>query len=477
MGMSVMQEISLLSSEDRATVLGDINPATMMHHWPFWARPEQMAPADDTWSVFAYIAGRGAGKTRSGCEWARDKAKKMPGSRGLLVARTAADVRDVLVSGESGLLNICPPSERPIWEPSKRRITWPNGSYAIAFSADEPDQLRGPQGHWALADEYASWKDLPDDTGLTAWDNLQIACRLGEQPQIFVMTTPKRTFGMRTLMERAETSKGIILRRGSTKDNIGNLSPAYLEMIYGLYEGTRLAQQELEGLMLDDIEGALWTQQLIDANRVSIVPLNRLSIVVGVDPSVAENPRDECGIVVLGATKERHMHRRHAYVLEDASIHGSPDTWALRVAETARKWGAPVIAEINQGGDLVRAAIAANDPTIKVFGVHSRQNKQLRAEPVVMATEQSRVHHVGVYALLEAQMASWVPGETKKSPDRVDAMVFAATALLIKPPKGLSFGGVRAKSAGQRRLPASSSARSLVNPRLRPGGRGGRRVA
>jgi phage terminase large subunit-like protein len=357
-----------------------------------------------------------------------------------LVARTSADNRDVQIEGESGIMNVFPPSEQPTFEPSKRRITWPNGSIATAFSSETPDALRGPQFHFAWGDELAAWKWVPGVDGLTAWDNLKIATRLGEHPQILVTTTPKRVQAVRDILRDAEDpEKRTTISRGSTRDNAGNLSSAYLEVVYGLYAGTRLGAQELEGILLDDVEGALWTENLIDFGRVDgnfngmDLPLR----VVGVDPSVAENPKDECGIVVVGATRQRKFFERQAYVLEDASIHGSPEVWAKRVILMAKKWRAPVVAETNQGGELVRLALQAVDPTVPVYTVHSKQGKALRAEPIVLAYEQGRVHHVDFHALLEAQMTSWVPEETPKSPDRIDAMVHGLTALLSAPPKNM----------------------------------------
>lgn len=396
-----------------------------------------------------YLAGEGmipTHNTRAGCEWVREMAMSNPGSRGAIVARTTADARDTLVQGESGILAVHPPSERPEWEPSKRRLVWPNGSTAILYTADAPDQLRGPQQEWALADEVATWSYVPDASGLTAWDNLRVSTRLGKNPKIVAMTTPKRTPFLRELLELVEKDDGIILRRGSTMDNAGNLSQGYLDTILGLYEGTSLARQELYGEMLDNVEGTLWQDDLIDPMRVRELP-SGLSIVVGVDPSVSENPRDECGIVVVGSTRERQMHKRHGFVIEDASVHGSPMLWARRVVAMANKYRAPVVAEVNQGGALVRSAIHGIDPSVRVVDVRAHVGKVLRAEPVVLAYEQRRVHHLGVLPDLESQMLGWVPESSKRSPDRIDALVHALSALLVKQPAGFSAGGVRSKSA------------------------------
>jgi phage terminase large subunit-like protein len=434
--------------------------------WEMWARPEQRPPDTTDWAIWLYLAGRGAGKTRSAAEWVREKAKytNQGQLRFALVARTAADVRDVIVEGESGIMNVTPPSERPHYEPSKRRLTWPNGNTATCFTADEPDSLRGPQCHYAWADEIAAWRQTPDAAGMTSWDNLRVSARLGPHPQIIATTTPKRVPILYSLIEEAKKTGRVNISRGSTLDNAGNLSDAYLQAITGVYEGTRLAAQELYGEMLDDIEGALWTIEMIDRARELILPPHAPLRVIGVDPSVAENPRDECGIIVCASTADRDLYKRHAWVLEDATILGSPEVWANKVVEMARRWGAPVVAEVNQGGALVRNAINSIDPNIKVFEVHSKHGKALRAEPIVLAYEQNRIHHVNYLPDLESQMFSWIPGESKNSPDRVDALVHAMTALMIKPPQGFIGGRLTAKSPAARRLP----------PHRGPSGSGGR---
>jgi phage terminase large subunit-like protein len=431
-----------------------------------------MPPPGDDWAIWLYLAGRGAGKTRSAAEWIRDKAKDS--SRGqlrfALVARTAADVRDVIVEGESGIIAVTPPNERPLYEPSKRRLTWPNGNTATCFTADEPDSLRGPQFHYAWADEVAAWRQSPDAAGMTSWDNLRVGTRLGAAPQIIATTTPKRVPLLYSLIAEADKTGRVVISKGSTMDNAGNLSDAYLEAITGVYEGTRLAAQELYGEMLSDVEGALWTIELIERSREHQFPMGSPLRVIGVDPSVAENPRDECGIVVCASTGERDLYKRQAWVLEDATIHGSPERWANTVVQMARRWSAPVVAEVNQGGALVRNAINTIDPSIKVFEVHSKVGKALRAEPITLAYEQNRVHHVNYLADLESQMCAWIPGEGK-SPDRVDALVHALTALLIKPPPGFLGGTITAKSLASRRLPSfrgnAGGGGRVFSPRLR----------
>lgn len=455
--LSVAQQVALSSKEIQDEFFAAHPPEKLIHEPLYWLRPSQLLPMDrgDDWSLCAMVAGRGAGKTRVMCEWARKKAKTKPGSRGAFVARTAADARDVLVQGESGIINISPPGERPLYEPSKRLLTWPNGTTALLFTSEAPDQLRGPQFDWAIADEVASWIFIPDESGLTAYDNLQLATRLGANPQILVATTPRRTPFMKQLMSK-ESDPRTLLVRGTTYDNAANLSQVYLETITGLYGGTRLAKQELEGILLEDVEGALFHQELLDVTRLLSLPDHQMRI-IAVDPSVAERPTDECGIVVAAATGERELYKRHAFILEDASIWGSPTVWSRRVVDTAHRWGiTTIVAEGNQGAALVGDAIRALDPALRIVTVHARVNKATRAEPVAIAWDRGHVHMVGVHALLESQMTSWDPSDDRaKSPDRTDALVWAVTALTIKPPSDMTMGILRAGriSAARRKLP------------------------
>lgn len=457
--MSLAEQLSLMPLDEQEAVMREMDPEAAIYDWNIWGRPEQLCPQGQ-WHLWAAVAGRGFGKTRLLAEWVRKVAREHPGCRIALVARTAADCRDVIINGESGIMAVCPPNERPEYFPSRRSLEFPNGSVATHFSAAEPDQLRGPQFHFAAVDELAAWNHVPGMDGLTAWDQVQVACRLGDNPQIVVATTPKRVPAMRALLERVN-EPGVRITRGSTMRNRGNLSANYLDLMASLYAGTAIGRQELEGLLLDDVEGALWTEQLINEHRAkALIDVGALPFrVVAVDPSVAENPRDECGIVVVGATAHRDVHKRHAYVLEDATVHGSPGIWAKRVVEVCKKWKcAGIVAEGNQGAELVRMAIQAVDPTMRVFMIHARQNKALRAEPVVTAYEKGRVHHVAYLPELETQMTGWEPGVSKKSPDRVDALVYGVSASILKPPKGLfSLGSIRARSAAGHRLPVKKS--------------------
>lgn len=369
------------------------------------------------------LAGRGFGKTRVGAEWVRMMIETGQASRIALVAPTASDCRDVMVLGESGLMGVCPPWNRPTYEPSKRRVVWPNGAYCMMFSADEPDRLRGPQHDAAWCDELAAWR-RPE-----AWDMMQFGLRLGDDPQCVVTTTPRPTAIIRELAA-ARTSA---ITKGSTYDNASNLAPAFLESIKKKYEGTRLGRQEIFAEVLEDIPGALWNYAQIDDLRVNKAPDLR-RIVVAVDPAVTSGEdADETGIVVVGLGEDDL-----GYVLEDLSFRGSPDEWAQVAVHAYRKHRADrIIAEVNQGGDLVEKTIRTVDPSVAYKAVRASRGKVVRAEPVAALYEQSRVKHVGIHDELEKQMCLFTPDLDRKmlgsSPDRVDAMVWGFSELMVEP--------------------------------------------
>lgn len=462
---SLEHRLALLDPSIRDDVLQGVDPTELVYDWRYSGRPSQLAVTDDvTHRTLLMNAGRGAGKTRTGAEFIRDRITRrvragLPPLRFGLGARTAADVRDVMVQGDSGIMSVFPPSDRPRYVPSARRIEFGDGSMALCFSAEEPDQIRGPQFHYFWADELATWRDVPDDSGLTAWDNVMIATRLGDNPQVLATTTPKRTARIRSLLADAALGK-VGLYTSTTFDNI-HLSSAYLETIVGLYGGTRLGAQELHAQMLDDVEGALWVLADLNADRTPIsvtfgLPPLR---VVGVDPSVADKPKDECGIVVVGSTDTATITARRGWVLEDASLLGPPSAWAQRCVEMARKWNAPIVAEANQGGALVREVIHGVDSSIRVRLVHAKQGKALRAEPVTLAYDQHRISHVGTFPELEDQMTTWVPGETAESPDRIDAMVHGFTALVV--PSAYK-SGVGTTTVTRARKPIPTGARAVL---------------
>jgi phage terminase large subunit-like protein len=353
-------------------------------------------------------AGRGFGKTKGGAEAVRRRVITRRARQVGLVAPTAADARDVMVEGPSGILAVHPDSERPLYEPSKRKLTWPNGAVGHVYSADEPDRLRGPEHDLTWNDEPASWK-RPE-----AWDNMQLGLRAGRDPRAIVTMTPKPLPWLRALADHRST----VTTGGATYENAANLADPFLADVLDRYEGTRLGRQELHGLFLDDVEGALWAMPTIEAHRVhGWLPGPAWQLIVAVDPP---GETAECGIVVVAG--QRGVPRGQAYVLDDSSLAGPPEVWAAQVVATVRRWGAEAAyVEANQGGDMVRAVIHAVDPTLNVRKITASLSKEARAQPVATAYTRGRVHHVGYFGMLESQMTTWVPREGK-SPDRVDAL-------------------------------------------------------
>jgi phage terminase large subunit-like protein len=387
--------------------------------WRDIAREEQLPP-EGSWLTWAFIAGRGAGKTRSASEWVHEHATATPGVRIALVGRTPADVRDVMIEGESGILAVAG-DEKPDYQSTKRRLTWPNGSTAHTYSAEVPAQLRGPQHHFAWCDEPASWTDARKGDVLdTAWNNLMLGLRLGIAPQCVFTTTPKPNSLVRTVLARAST----VVTRGSTYDNLGNLAPSFREQVLATYEGTRIGRQELLGELLEDVEGALWSITMLDEDRVETVPDMR-RIVVAVDPSGGSGPNsDEQGIVVAGAGVDGGL-----YVLADRSCKLSPHGWASRAVAAYHEFAADrIVAEKNYGGDMVESTIRQVDANASVKVITASRGKAQRAEPVAALYEQHRVHHVGAMPKLEDQMTTWTPLDGT-SPDRLDALVWAVTEL------------------------------------------------
>lgn len=383
--------------------------------WELWARDAQLPPPGD-WSTWFICAGRGFGKTRSGAEWIRDQVKA--GARRMaLVAATAADARDTMVEGESGLLAISPPHERPLYEASKRRVTWPNGAIATLYSSERPDRLRGPQQEVAWCDELAAWK-YPQET----WDNLLFGLRLGAS-RVVVTTTPRPTKLVRALLADPTTA----VSRGTTDENRANLSKTFYSTVVGKYAGTRLGRQELRAELLEDTPGALWTLALLEQNRVSAAP-ELVRIVVAIDPAVSANEHSaETGIVVAGLSEEGH-----GYLLEDRSGKYSPNEWAAIALELFDSYQADkIIAEVNQGGDLVESNLRTHRRNAPVKKIHASRGKRVRAEPISSLDEQHKIHHVGVFPALEDQLTTWDASSSAASPDRLDARVWAFTELML----------------------------------------------
>lgn len=420
----LVELLPYLSAHERAEMdrlIAAIKAHKQTAWWNGVARPNQLPPRS-AWQLWLILAGRGFGKSRAVNEWAIEQARRYPGSRGALVAATAGDVRDVVVEGESGIMNIAHSDFTPLYEPSKRRLTFPNGSIATTFSADEPRALRGPQFHWAICDELAAWR-YPETFSM-----LLMGVRLGGDPKIAISTTPRPT----KLIKELLVDPACIVTSGSTYENRANLAPAWFEKIITRYEGTDLGRQELEGRIVDDVEGALWRRHWIDNTRLKMDSLPDLTrIVIAVDPAVTNtDDSDETGIAAAGIANIDGV--THGFVLDDLSMKASPDVWARKAVNAYHDWQADrLVAETNNGGDMVRLTIRTVDRDVSYKQVHASRGKQARAEPIAALYEQGRIHHVGTFGALEDQMCSWIPG-VGASPDRVDALVWALTELMLK---------------------------------------------
>lgn len=376
------------------------------------------------------LAGRGFGKTRLGSEWIRKIAKENPGCRIALVAETAADARDVMILGDSGLIACDPELTLDSWSPTNRRVTWPNGSQAWCYNATEPDQLRGPQHHFAWVDELAKFRYMQ-----ATWDQLLFGLRLGVHPQVLVTTTPQPKHLIKELV--AKEGDGVYVTRGSTLDNAANLAASTVKNLYERYGNTRLGRQELEGEILGDIPGALWNRSTIDDARVKEVPDDLERVIVAVDPAASSHERSDInGIVVVGLARDNDGYGR-GYVLEDASLRGTPEEWAKTAVRMYRKWSADkIVAEKNNGGEMVSSVLKSVDRSLPIKLVHASRGKVVRAEPISALYEQGRVHHVGQHNELEDQMCEFsvdnIRNESAGSPDRVDALVWGLTEVFEK---------------------------------------------
>ncbi len=420
--MALLQALGPLTNEEAALVL---------YEWRIWARPEQIAPTDRPWLYWLILAGRGFGKTRTGAEWVRDQVAA--GKRRIaLVGPTASDVRRVMVEGESGLLAVCPPWDKPRFEPSNRAVVWKNGAMATLYSAEEPERLRGPQHECGWADELAAWTKLQD-----TWDQLQFGLRLGDAPQCVITTTPKPLPLVRSLAKDPDT----VISTGSTYANKANLAPTFISKIVGRYEGTRLGKQELHAQLLDDVPGAFWTIEMLVAAHVRTHPdLQR--VVVAVDPSGSngDDQGDAQGIVIAGKGVDGR-----GYVLGDWTCKMSPAGWGRRVVEAFDHFKADrVAAEKNYGGDMVKFTIETHRQNIPITMVTASRGKAIRAEPIAALYEQGRISHVvpapedgqpefNEFAELEEELRHFTSQDYlgDASPNRADALVWALTELFL----------------------------------------------
>lgn len=414
---SPAEQLALLSESDRAAVLDGMTAkqaAQLLYNWRgFNARPNQVAPQGD-WSTWLALAGRGFGKTEAGAQWVRERVAS--GARQIaLVAETQKDLEEVMVKR---LLAIYPEGERPTARFKPVRITWPNGAVALGYNGTEPNQLRGPEFDTAWVDELAKYRYARE-----TWDMLQFTMRAGNDPKVFVTTTPRPIQIIKDLI----ADKSTIVTRGSTFDNASNLAPQFLKNLKARYEGTRLGRQELNAEVLGDLPGALWSMATLDSYRLQSEPkMGR--IVVSVDPAVTNTEdSDYHGIIVAGMAEDKR-----GIVLEDASMQGGPAEWARRAVSLSRSWGADgVVVEVNQGGDMVAHTLRTIDPNLNIIEVRASRGKHVRAEPIAALYEQGRVAHVGSFPELENEMTQMTTSgyQGDGSPDRVDALVWAMSEL------------------------------------------------
>lgn len=392
--------------------------------WLSTARSNQLTPQGDWWDIWLLNAGRGFGKTRSGAEDAAWFGIENAQSRIAVVAKTFADARDTCVEGESGLLNCIPSSWVATWNRSLGELVLTNGSVFKMFSSDAPSRLRGPQHHRAWIDELASWETFD------AYDQVMFGLRLGRRPRAVVTTTPRPVPVIKELMQRV--GRDVSLSTGSTYDNVSNLPDAFLRRLRERYEGTRMADQELHAKLLNDVPGALWRYDFIQRWPVNEDLPSMDRIVVAVDPAVTSNAKsDETGIIVAG--RIANTTPAQGIILEDGTLKGTPNEWGHRVINLYRKWKADrVIAEVNNGGDLVVQNLRGIDPNVPVTTVHASRGKMTRAEPVSALYEQKRVWHALRFGELEEQMTTYDGSRIMKSPDRMDAMVWGLTDLLMR---------------------------------------------
>lgn len=434
MSLSEIEKLALLPDAQIEKILEDLGEEgqyQLLYDWGWNARPEQLAPImtmGKNWRIWLIMAGRGFGKTRAGAEWVRSIAHHNPDARIALIGANHHEARSIMVTGESGLLSIGPQDSRPIYESSLRRVTYPNGAQAYCYSAGEAEALRGPQHSHAWCDELAKWNRGDGQDSTDIWANLWMGMRLGENPQCVVTTTPRSV----PLLKQIIAEHDVIITKGSTHENRANLPSQFIASVSAQYGGTALGRQELNGELIEDVEGALWSRTMIESIRVSPKSADEMQrIIVAVDPPISAHG-DACGIIVAGVNDEGL-----AFVLADHSIEkASPETWARKVAETAALWSADrIIAEANQGGAMVKSVLSAAGLAAPVTLVHASRGKVARAEPVAALYEARRVFHAGIFAHLEDQCCGLMMGGDYigpgRSPDRADALVWAMTELLL----------------------------------------------
>ena len=416
---ALITKLAQKSKKERDEILSNLSKEKLLnfkYDWQVRARPEQKTPTVE-FTFWLVMAGRGWGKTRTATEWIIEQVRKGYTKLGL-VGPTASIVRDIMIEGDSGILTISRPDFFPLYEPSKRKLTWPNGAVAHLYSAEEPDRLRGSQYQKMWAEELAVWK-YPE-----AWDMAKLSLRIGANPQAVISTTPKPKRVIRELIN----DKNCVVSGGPTFDNRQNLSESFLRTIVDKYEGTTLGQQEIYAILLEELPDALWQRAVIANNRVSDINLDELvRIVVGIDPAgTGKETSSETGIMVCGVDSNLE-----GYVIDDLSCRKRPKGWASIAIKAYYRYKADrIIAEVNFGGDMVESVIRNVDKNVSYKSIYASRGKRARAEPVSALYEQGRIHHVGVFKDLEDQQCNFTP-ETKTSPDRIDALVWCFTDLII----------------------------------------------
>ncbi len=416
--------------------LSDGALAALPYLFEFWALPHQIPPLGD-WTTWVILGGRGAGKTRAGTEWVRSMVEgatpHAPGHarRVALLGETYDQALAVMIKGESGILACSPPDRRPRWIAGERRLEWANGAEARVYSAHDPEALRGPQFEAAWADEMAKWPKAQE-----AWDMLQFSLRLGRHPRQVVTTTPRNVAVLKDLL----TQSSVVMTHAPTEANRAYLAPSFLEQVRARYGDTRLGRQELDGVLLEDAQDALWTRRMLDDVRTTDAVQDGARVIVAVDPPVTgHDGSDACGIIVVAILEDGPPHRWQAVVLADCSMRAStPQGWAAAAAAAYHRHGATrLVAEVNQGGDMVETIMRQVDPMINYRAVRAVRGKSARAEPVAALYEQGRVQHLAGLDALEDEMCLMCRTgyEGRGSPDRVDALVWGLTEGLLMPGK------------------------------------------
>lgn len=426
---SLAEELLRLERPERIAAIAEMSAEQRLKlqpHWRLWAHPGQVPPAQG-WHTWLIMAGRGYGKTRAGAEWVREIAERDPTARIALVGASLGEARRVMVEGESGLLAISQPEKRPLFEPSKRELRWGNGAIATLYSAAEPESLRGPQHSHAWCDEIAKW-DQASGRAEDAWNNLVLGLRLGLSPSVVATTTPRAV----TLVKQLTGQSDVVVTRGRTLDNKAHLPPGFVRKVLAQFGRSLLGRQELDGELIDEIEGALWSRALLEDCREDTASAPPRRVVIGVDPPASAHG-DACGIVVCALGEDGI-----ARVLADSSLRKpTPERWARAVVHAARAWEADrIIAEANNGGEMVRSVLHAAEIALPVRLVHASRGKSARAEPIAALYESGRVRHVGQLPELEDELCGLMAGGTYegpgRSPDRADALVWALSELMME---------------------------------------------